>query len=115
MGADVAIDFLDEIGGGVEGAAADCALGDEGEEAFDLVEPGWEDMEGRERRRVAIIEKSAAPSLQRDAHQSVWFMKKSAAFDFGTDAQHLSVRIGPENRNEDARCAYYSLPVCVAN
>ena len=39
VGADVAVDFLDEVGGGVEGAAADGTLGDEGEEAFDLVEP----------------------------------------------------------------------------
>ena len=40
MSADVAVDFFDEIGGGLEGAAADGALGDEGEEPFDLVQPG---------------------------------------------------------------------------
>jgi hypothetical protein len=38
--ADEAIDFFDKVGGGLEGATTDDALGDEGEEAFDLVEPG---------------------------------------------------------------------------
>jgi hypothetical protein len=38
--ADEAVDFFDEVGGGLEGATPDGALGDEGEEAFDLVEPG---------------------------------------------------------------------------
>ena len=40
MGADEAVDFLDKVGGGIERAATDSALSDEGEEAFDLVEPG---------------------------------------------------------------------------
>ena len=40
MGADEAVDFFYEVGGGLEGAATDGALGDEGEEPFDLVEPG---------------------------------------------------------------------------
>ena len=40
MSADEAIDFLDEVGGGIERATTDSALRDEGEEAFDLVEPG---------------------------------------------------------------------------
>ena len=40
MIADEAVDFFDEVGGGHERAATDSALGDEGEEAFDLVEPG---------------------------------------------------------------------------
>jgi hypothetical protein len=40
VGADEAIDFFDEVGGGLERAAPDGALSDEGEEAFDLVEPG---------------------------------------------------------------------------
>ena len=40
MGADEAVDFFDEVGGGLEGATTDGALGDEGEEAFDLIEPG---------------------------------------------------------------------------
>ena len=40
VSADVAVDFFDEIGGGIEGAPTDRALGDEGEEAFDLIEPG---------------------------------------------------------------------------
>jgi hypothetical protein len=37
---DEAVNFLDEVGGGNERAAADGALGDESEEAFNLVEPG---------------------------------------------------------------------------
>jgi hypothetical protein len=40
VSADEAVDFFDEVGGGLEGATTDGALGDEGEEAFDLVEPG---------------------------------------------------------------------------
>ena len=40
MSADEAVDFFDEVGGGLEGAATDGTLGDEGEEAFDLVQPG---------------------------------------------------------------------------
>lgn len=40
MIADEAVDFFDEVGGGNERATTDSALGDEGEEAFDLVEPG---------------------------------------------------------------------------
>jgi hypothetical protein len=40
VGADEAIDFFDEVGGEFESAATDGALGDEGEEALDLVEPG---------------------------------------------------------------------------
>ena len=40
MSADEAVDFFDEVGGGLEGATTDGALGDEGEEPFDLVEPG---------------------------------------------------------------------------
>ena len=46
MSADEAVDFFDEVGGGLEGATTDGALGDEGEEAFDLVEPGG--ISGRE-------------------------------------------------------------------
>jgi hypothetical protein len=38
--ANEAVDFCDEVGGGGERATPDGALGDEGEEAFDLVEPG---------------------------------------------------------------------------
>jgi hypothetical protein len=38
--ADESVDFFDEVGGGTERATTDSALGDEGEEAFDLVEPG---------------------------------------------------------------------------
>ena len=38
--ADEAVDLFDEVGGGDERAATDGALSDEGEEAFDLVEPG---------------------------------------------------------------------------
>jgi hypothetical protein len=37
---DEAVNFLDEVGGGNERGAADGALGDESEEAFNLVEPG---------------------------------------------------------------------------
>ena len=40
MSADEAIDFFDEVGGGIKRAATDGALSNEGEEAFDLVEPG---------------------------------------------------------------------------
>ena len=40
VSADEAVDFFDEVGGGLEGATTDGALGDESEEAFDLVEPG---------------------------------------------------------------------------
>ena len=40
MGADEAVDFFDEVGGGLEGTTTDGALGDECEEPFDLVEPG---------------------------------------------------------------------------
>jgi hypothetical protein len=40
VSADEAVDFFDEVGGGLEGATTDGAFGDEGEEAFDLVEPG---------------------------------------------------------------------------
>jgi hypothetical protein len=40
VSADEAIDFFDKVGGGLEGATTDGALGDEGEEPFDLVEPG---------------------------------------------------------------------------
>ena len=40
VGADEAVDFFDEVGGGVERAATDSALSDEGEEALDLIEPG---------------------------------------------------------------------------
>ena len=40
MSADEAVDFFDEVGGGLEGATTDGAFGDEGEEALDLVEPG---------------------------------------------------------------------------
>jgi hypothetical protein len=40
VSADEAVDFFDEVGGGLEGATTDGALGDEGEEPFDLVEPG---------------------------------------------------------------------------
>jgi hypothetical protein len=39
VSADEAVDLFDEIGGGIEGGAADGALGDEGEEAFNLVKP----------------------------------------------------------------------------
>ena len=39
MGADEAINFFDKVGGGLERAATDSALSDEGEETFDLVEP----------------------------------------------------------------------------
>ena len=39
MSADEAVDFFDEVGGGDERASTDSALGDEGEEAFDLIEP----------------------------------------------------------------------------
>jgi len=39
MSEDEVVDFLDEVGSGNERAAADGALGDESEEAFDLVEP----------------------------------------------------------------------------
>ena len=46
VGADEAVDFFDEVGGGLEGATTDGALGDEGEETFDLVEPGG--VRGRE-------------------------------------------------------------------
>ena len=35
-----AVDFFDEVGGGIERATTNSALSDEGEEAFDLVEPG---------------------------------------------------------------------------
>ena len=34
------VDFLDKVGGGLERAATDGALGNKGEEPFDLVEPG---------------------------------------------------------------------------
>src|SRR5258708_17296044 len=37
---DEAVDFANEVDDGDEGAAADGALGDQGEEALDLVEPG---------------------------------------------------------------------------
>ena len=40
MGADEVVDFFDEVGGGIERATTNSALSDEGEEAFDLVEPG---------------------------------------------------------------------------
>ena len=40
MGSDEAVDFFDEVGGGVEGTTTYGALGNEGEESFDLVEPG---------------------------------------------------------------------------
>ena len=40
MSADEAVDFFDQVGGGIERATTDSALGDEGEETFDLVEPG---------------------------------------------------------------------------
>ena len=40
VGANEAIDFFDEVGGGVERAPTDSALSDEGEEALDLIEPG---------------------------------------------------------------------------
>ena len=40
MGTDEVVDFFDEVRGGNERAATDGALSDEGEEAFDLVEPG---------------------------------------------------------------------------
>ena len=39
VGTDEAVDFFDEVGGGLEGATTDGALGDECEEPFDLVEP----------------------------------------------------------------------------
>ena len=39
MSADEVVDFFDQIGDGIEGAAPDSALGDQGEEAFDLIEP----------------------------------------------------------------------------
>jgi hypothetical protein len=39
VSADEAVDFFDEVGGGIEGATTDRALGDERKEAFDLVEP----------------------------------------------------------------------------
>jgi hypothetical protein len=60
VGADEVVDFFDEIGGGIERAATDGALSDEGEEAFDLVEPGG--IGGREVNvpaRAACGEKSA--------------------------------------------------------
>jgi hypothetical protein len=51
--------FFDEVGGGLEGAATDGALGDECEEAFDLVEPGG--IGGRE---VNVTTRTAGePSL----------------------------------------------------
>jgi hypothetical protein len=40
VSADEVVDFLDEVGGGIERAATDSALSDESEEAFDLVKPG---------------------------------------------------------------------------
>ena len=40
MSVDAALDFFDEVGGGIERAATNSLLGDEGEEPFDLVEPG---------------------------------------------------------------------------
>lgn len=55
MGADKPVDFFDEIGGGIEGATADGALSDEGEEAFDLVEP-----RGIGRREVNVPTRPAA-------------------------------------------------------
>jgi hypothetical protein len=39
VSADEAIDCFDEVSGGIKRAASDGALGDECEEAFDLVEP----------------------------------------------------------------------------
>ena len=54
MGADEAVDFFDEVGGGIERAATDGALSDEGEEAFDLVEPG-----GVGRREVNVPARTA--------------------------------------------------------
>src|SRR6266850_357426 len=37
---DEAVDFFDEVGGGIERAPTDSTLSDAGEETFDLVEPG---------------------------------------------------------------------------
>ena len=54
MGADEAIDFFDEVGGGIERAATDSASSDEGEEAFDLVKPG-----GVRRREMDVPTRTA--------------------------------------------------------
>jgi hypothetical protein len=54
VGTDEVVDFFDKVGGGIERAAADSALSDEGEEAFDLVEPG-----GISRREVNVPTRTA--------------------------------------------------------
>jgi hypothetical protein len=45
--------LFDEVGGGLERAAPDGALGDEGEEAFDLGEPG--DAGRRENECASVV------------------------------------------------------------
>jgi len=40
VAADEAVEFFDEVGGGIERDPTNSTLSDEGEEAFYLVEPG---------------------------------------------------------------------------
>jgi len=55
VGANEAIDFFDEVSGGIERAATDSALSDEGEEALDLIaRPHQRPQEHRPGRAAAV-------------------------------------------------------------
>ena len=62
MIADEAIDFFDEVGGGIERATTDSALSDESEETFDLVEPGG--IGGREVNMPTRTTGEPSPDLE---------------------------------------------------